>query len=321
MSLSLSEAEALFTRMLDGDMPDAEIRETLIALTDRGETAIEIAAAAKAMRERMIPIEAPPGAIDVCGTGGDGQHSLNISTAVAIVVAACGVPVAKHGNRAASSKAGTADTLEALGLDLEKAGEQAERTLAEIGIAFLFAQSHHPAMKHVMPVRREIGRRTIFNLIGPIANPARVSRQLIGIANPGYVSIYHEAMQMLGMERVMVVSGEEGLDELSIAGPSRLATIGIEGLGTSASPEDAGLPRHPLAAIRGGDPAHNAAELRKLLLGEPSAYRDAVLLNAAGALIVAGEASSWAEGAEEAAEAIDKGLAKALLDCWIDAVK
>ena len=321
MSLSLSEAEALFTRMLDGDMPDAEIRETLIALTDRGETAIEIAAAAKAMRERMIPIEAPPGAIDVCGTGGDGQHSLNISTAVAIVVAACGVPVAKHGNRAASSKAGTADTLEALGLDLEKAGEQAERTLAEIGIAFLFAQSHHPAMKHVMPIRREIGRRTIFNLIGPIANPARVSRQLIGIANPGYVSIYHEAMQMLGMERVMVVSGEEGLDELSIAGPSRLATIGIEGLGTSASPEDAGLPRHPLAAIRGGDPAHNAAELRKLLLGEPSAYRDAVLLNAAGALIVAGEASSWAEGAEEAAEAIDKGLAKALLDCWIDAVK
>ena len=321
MSLSLSEAEALFTRMLDGDMPDAEIRETLIALTDRGETAIEIAAAAKAMRERMIPIEAPPGAIDVCGTGGDGQHSLNISTAVAIVVAACGVPVAKHGNRAASSKAGTADTLEALGLDLEKAGEQAERTLAEIGIAFLFAQSHHPAMKHDMPIRREIGRRTIFNLIGPIANPARVSRQLIGIANPGYVSIYHEAMQMLGMERVMVVSGEEGLDELSIAGPSRLATIGIEGLGTSASPEDAGLPRHPLAAIRGGDPAHNAAELRKLLLGEPSAYRDAVLLNAAGALIVAGEASSWAEGAEEAAEAIDKGLAKALLDCWIDAVK
>jgi anthranilate phosphoribosyltransferase len=288
---------------------------------DRGETAAEIAGAAKAMRARMIPAVAPEGAIDVCGTGGDGQHSLNISTAVAIVVAACGVPVAKHGNRAASSKAGTADTLEALGLDLARAGTIAEQTLAEIGIAFLFAQTHHPAMKYVMPIRKELGRRTIFNLLGPIANPANVSRQLIGIANPDYVPIYREAMQMLGMERVMIVSGEEGLDELSIAGPSRVATIGIAGIADIVRPEDAGLPRHSLDAVRGGDAAYNAAALRRLLQGEKGAYRDAVLLNSAGALIVAGEAHSWAEGAEEAAEAIDKGLANALLNCWIETCK
>ncbi len=321
MSLSFAEAEALFGRMLDGGMSDEEIRETLLTMSDRGESAAEIAGAARAMRDRMVPVVAPEGAIDVCGTGGDGQHSLNISTAVAIVVAACGVPVAKHGNRAASSKAGTADTLEALGLDLSTAGTIAEQTLSEIGIAFLFAQTHHPAMKYVMPIRKELGRRTIFNLLGPIANPANVSRQLIGIANPDYVPIYREAMQMLGMERVMIVSGEEGLDELSIAGPSRVETIGIAGIANIVTPQDAGLEYHTLEAIRGGDAEFNAAALRRLLHGERSAYRDAVLLNTAGALIVAGEVRSWAEGAEEAAEAIDKGLANALLDCWIETCK
>lgn len=321
MSLSFSEAEALFGRMLDGDMADDDIRALLIELTDRGETAQEIAGAAKAMRDRMSRIAAPANAIDVCGTGGDGQHSLNISTATAIVVAACGVPVAKHGNRAASSKAGTADTLEALGLNLDRAGQMAEQTLADIGIAFLFAQAHHPALKHVMPIRRAIGRRTIFNLLGPIANPAGVSRQLIGIANPDYVAPYRDAMTMLGMDKVMIVSGMEGLDELSIAGPSRVATIGIDGVPDIVSPEDAGLPRHPLAAIRGGEADYNADALTRLLQGEHGAYRDAVLLNAAGALIVAGEATDWRSGVEEAAEAIDKGLAKALLDCWVAACK
>jgi anthranilate phosphoribosyltransferase len=321
MSLSFSEAEALFALMLDGGMAEDEIRDLLIEMSDRGETAQEIAGAAKAMRDRMIRIAAPANAIDVCGTGGDGQHSLNISTAVALVVAACGVPVAKHGNRAASSKAGAADTLEALGLDLAKAGELAEQTLPDLGIAFLFAQAHHPALKWVMPIRRAIGRRTIFNLLGPIANPAGVNRQLIGIASPDYVPIYRDAMKLLGMERVMIVAGMEGLDELSIAGPSRVATIGLDGIADEVSPEDAGLARHPLEAIRGGDPAFNAAALRRLLDGERGAYRDAVLLNAAGALIVAGEAATWAEGAEEAAEAIDKGLAKALLDCWVAATK
>ena len=320
MSLTLPEAEALFGRMLDGELGDDEIRDVLLTLTERGESAQEIAGAAKAMRARMLRIAAPDHAIDVCGTGGDGQHSLNISTAVAIVVAACGVPVAKHGNRAASSKAGGADTLEALGLDLAKASQRSEETLDEIGIAFLFVQHHHPAMKFVMPIRRAIGRRTIFNLLGPLANPASVSRQLIGIARPDYAPIYREAMELLGMQRVMVAAGEEGLDELSIAGPSLVETIGVSGIADRVSPEDAGLPRHSLETIRGGDAQFNAAAIARLLDGERGPYRDAVLLNAAGALIVAGEAASWAEGVEEAAEAIDKGLAKALLTCWIDAV-
>ncbi len=321
MSLSFAETEALFARMLDGEMAEDEIRDVLVELADRGETAEEIAGAAKAMRDRMKRISAPANAIDVCGTGGDGQHSLNISTATALVVAACEVPVAKHGNRAASSKAGAADTLEALGLDLDKAAANAEETLPDLGIAFLFAQAHHPAMKYVMPIRKALGRRTIFNLLGPIANPAGVSRQLIGIANPDYVTIYRDAMLLLGMDKVMIVSGEEGLDELSIAGPSRIATIGLDGIGESVTPEDAGLPRHSLDDIRGGDAAYNAAALRRLLEGEKGAYRDAVLLNSAAALIVAGEAEGWHEGVEEAAEAIDKGLAKALLDCWVATTK
>lgn len=320
-SLSLSESEALFARMLDGEMAESEIRDLLVELADRGETAQEIAGAAKAMRDRMVRVAGPANAIDVCGTGGDGQHSLNISTATSIVVAACDVPVAKHGNRAASSKAGAADTLEALGLDLAKAGEVSEKTLNELGITFLFAQAHHPAMKYVMPIRKELGRRTIFNLLGPLANPAGITRQFVGIASPDLVETYRDAMKLLGMQRAMIVSGMEGLDEISIAGPTRIATIGIDGFGDQVVPEDVGLTRHPLEAIRGGDAAFNAAALKRLLEGEKSAYRDAVLLNAAGALIVAGEASGWEEGAEEAAEAIDKGLAKGVLDCWIAAAQ
>jgi len=321
MSLSMPEAEALFGRMLDGDISDAEIRDLLVELADRGETAEEIAGAVSAMRARMKRISAPDNAIDVCGTGGDGQHSLNISTAVAVVVAACDVPVAKHGNRAASSKAGGADTLEALGLDLARASEKAEETLDEIGIAFLFAQAHHPALGRIAPIRKALGRRTIFNLLGPLANPAGVTRQLVGVASPALLPTYRRAMDLLAMERAIVVSGEEGLDELSIAGPTRVETIRIEGVDDIVTPADAELPSHALAEIRGGDAAFNAAALRRLLDGELGAYRDAVLLNAAGALIVAGEAESWPEGVEEAAEAIDKGLAKALLDCWIDAVR
>jgi len=317
MSLSLADSEALFGRMLDGGMADEEIRDVLIELAERGETAEEIAGAVMAMRARMKRISAPDNAIDVCGTGGDGQHSLNISTAVAIVVAACNVPVAKHGNRAAASKAGGADTLEALGLDVARASEWAEETLDEIGIAFLFAQAHHPALGRIAPIRRALGRRTIFNLLGPLANPAEVKRQLVGVSNPDFVPIYREAMELLGMERAMIVSGAEGLDEISIAGPTQVATLGIEGIAETVMPADAGLPTHSLDAIRGGDAEFNAAALRRLLDGEPGAYRDAVLLNAAGALIVAGEASDWHEGAEEASEVIDKGLAKALLDCWI----
>jgi anthranilate phosphoribosyltransferase len=316
--LDEDEAEAAFGAMLDGGPSDEEIAAFLVALSDRGETAAEIAGAARAMRARLIPIAAPANAIDVCGTGGDGHHTLNVSTAVALVVAACGVPVAKHGNRAASSKAGAADTLEALGLDLDRAMETAEETLADLGICFLFAGKHHPAMGRIMPIRRAIGRRTIFNLMGPLANPAGVKRQLVGIARPAYVPIYAEALARLGTERAFVVSGDEGLDELSLAGGNEWAEVEAgEVRMKRVTADDAHLPPAPLEAIRGGDPQHNAAALRKLLQGEPSAYRDAVLFNAAGALLVSGEAEGWAEGAEEAAEAIDRGLAKALLDCWI----
>ena len=316
--LDHATAESAFADMLDGKVPDEAVASFLTTMAERDETSIEIAAAARVLRARMIPIAAPDGTIDVCGTGGDGSHSLNISTAVAIVVAACGVPVAKHGNRAASSKAGAADTLEALGLDLARASANAEASLAEIGIAFLFAQTHHPALGRLAPVRRAIGRRTIFNLIGPIANPARVTRQLIGVARPDYVGTYAEAIALLGVEAAMVVSGDEPLDELSIGGPSTIVRIGACGAGeTRIVPENAGLPRHPLTALRGGDASHNAAALRRLLQGEPGAYRDAVLLNAAAALIVAGNAEEFREGVEEAAEVLDNGLANALLDCWV----
>lgn len=321
MTTAPDAAERLFGAMLDGEMDDAAIAQTLIALADRGETAADIAGLVRAMRARMVRVAAPPGAIDVCGTGGDGQHSVNVSTAVALVVAACGVPVAKHGNRAASSLAGGADTLEALGLNLTRAGELAEATLADLGIAFLFAQSHHPALARLAPIRKAIGRRTIFNLCGPLANPAGVSRQLVGVATPGLIALYRDAMTLLGCEAGLIVSGAEGLDELSVAGPSYLAAIGLPGIATEITPESAGLLPHSLVDLRGGDAAFNAAALRRLLQGEPGAYRDAVLLNAAAALVVAGEVDDWFAGVEEAAEAIDKGLANALLDCWIETTR
>ncbi len=319
--MTLNEAEELFGRILDGLVPDEDIAALLVEIAERGESAEEIAGAVRAMKARMKRVSAPPGAIDVCGTGGDGQHSLNVSTAVSLVVAACGVPVAKHGNRAASSLAGGADTLEALGLDLARASQLAEQTLPDLGIAFLFAQAHHPALARVAPIRKALGRRTIFNLLGPLANPAGVSRQLIGVARPDLIALYRDAMQLLETEAAMIVSGAEGLDELSVAGPSYFATIGLPLAGAEISPEEAGLAPFPLEELRGGDAAFNAAALRRLLMGEPGAYRNAVLLNSAAALLVAGQVEDWLEGVEEAAEALDKGLAKALLDCWIEAVK
>lgn len=322
LPLAEDEAEAAFGALLDGQVADDAIAQFLIALSDRGETAAEIAGAARAMRARMVPVGAPAGAIDVCGTGGDGLHTLNVSTAVSLVVAACGVPVAKHGNRAASSKAGTADTFEALGLNLDRVAETAEQTLADLGICFLFAGRHHPAMGRIMPIRKAIGRRTIFNLMGPLANPAGVRRQLVGIARPAYVPIYAEALLRLGTDHALVVSGDEGLDELSLAGGNELAEVlGGRVAMRRAAPGDAGLAPAPVAAIRGGDPAYNAAALRRLLQGEHGPYRDAVLFNAAAALMIAGAAADWHAGVEEAAEAIDKGLANALLDCWIEVTR
>lgn len=313
-------AQAAFGAMLDGACADEEIARFLIALADRGESAAEIAGAARAMRARMIPVAAPAGAIDVCGTGGDGHNTLNVSTAVALVVAACEVPVAKHGNRAASSRAGAADTLAALGLDLDRAARTAERTLAQIGLCFLFAQKHHPALARLMPIRRAIGRRTIFNLLGPLANPAGVSRQLIGLARPELVGTYAQAVRRLGTQRCFVVSGDEGLDELSLAGGNVVADVRPDGVRIArVEAQEAGLERAPVEALRGGDAHHNAAAIRRLLDGERGAYRDAVVFNAAAALMVAGKARSLAEGAEDAAEAIDKGLAKSMLACWIAA--
>ncbi|OZA91754.1 MAG: anthranilate phosphoribosyltransferase [Erythrobacter sp. 34-65-8] len=317
--LSETEAEEVFGWILDGETGEDEIARFLVDLSDRSETAEEIAGAARALRARLIPIAAPANAVDCCGTGGDGHHTLNVSTAVSLVVAAAGVPVAKHGNRAASSKAGAADTLEALGLDMEAAGRTAEKTLAEIGICFLFAKNHHPAMGRIQPIRQRLARRTIFNLMGPLSNPAGVQRQLIGIARPAYVPIYAEAKARLGTIRTFIASGDEGLDELSLAAGNELADV--RGRNFEMRRVDctmAGLPHSPVEAIRGGDPAHNAKALKALLDGVPGPYRDAVLFNAAATLLVAGAATSWTDGAARAAESLDSGAAANLLTRWIE---
>lgn len=317
-ALTQDEARLAFSRVLDAEVSEEQIEAFLIGLTDRGETATEVAAAASALRERLIPINAPADAIDVCGTGGDGHHTLNISTAVSLVVAAAGVPVAKHGNRAASSKAGAADVLEALGLDMTRAGETAEASLRDIGICFLFAANHHPAMRRIQPIRQKIGRRTIFNLMGPLANPARVGRQLIGIARPGYVHLYAKAMAELGTDMSYIVSGDEGLDELSLAGGNEVAEVTRNGVHMMRlSAYDAGLSSRPTEDIRGGDVHHNAAALKRLLGGEQGAYRDAVLFNAAAAFRIANRASSLETGVELAADTLDSGRAGDLLDRWI----
>lgn len=320
--LTEAQAEEVFGWILDGDASEDEIARFLLAMTERSETADEIAGAARALRARYIPVPGPADAIDVCGTGGDGHHTLNVSTAVGLVVAACGVPVARHGNRAISSLSGVADTLEVLGLDMAAAGRTAEKTLAEIGICFLFAPNHHPAMVRIQPIRKRLGRRTIFNLMGPLSNPVGVRRQLIGIARPGYVSIYGDAAARLGTDRTFIVSGDEGLDELSLAGGNEMAdVVGHDFAMRRVDASAAGLAHAPLDAIRGGDPQHNARALAALLGGERSAYRETVKFNSAAALIVAGRTDDWAQGAAMAAEALDSGAAKRLLERWIELAK
>lgn len=316
--LGEAEAEEVFGWILDGETDDDAIARFLVDMSARSETSDEIAGAARALRQRLIPVDAPDGTVDCCGTGGDGHHTLNVSTAVSLVVAACGVPVAKHGNRAASSKSGAADTLEVLGLDMEAAGKSAEKTLAELGICFLFAKNHHPAMGRIQPIRQKLGVRTIFNLMGPLSNPAGVKRQLIGIARPAYVPIYAAAKAKLGTERTFIASGDEGLDELSLAGGNELADVqGNDFEMRRVLAVHANLPHAPVEAIRGGDPRHNARALEALLAGTPGPYRDAVLFNAAATLIVADRTDDWTEGAEIAAEALDSGKARTLLESWI----
>jgi len=304
-----------FGEIMAGGVSQIEIAAFLTALAVRKPSVVEITGAVTAMRTAMKTAEAPPGAIDLVGTGGDGHGTLNISSAACFVAAACGVPVAKHGNRNMSSKTGAADVLEALGVKIELSPEAARRCIEEAGVCFLFAQSFHPAMKHVAPVRRALGFRTIFNLLGPLSNPARVKRQLLGVYAKEWLEPVAEVLAALGTEKAWVVHGQDGLDELSISDITHVAALDRGRIEvTKVAPEDAGLPRWPLAAVKGGEAKENAAALARLLDGEVGAYRDIVLLNAAAALIVADKAKDLREGALLAAKAIDGGAAKRVLE-------
>ncbi len=312
-------ARMAFEAVFDGDVGEDEVARFLVELAERGETMDEVVAAARVLRARMIPVEAPPGAIDVCGTGGDGKGSLNVSTAVAIVVAACGVPVAKHGNRAASGRSGAADVLRELGLDLDTSPAHAEATLADLGIAFLFAANHHPAMARVAGVRRRVGRRTIFNLLGPLSNPAEVKVQLVGVFAREWVAPMARVLGALGAQAALVVHGADGLDEVSASGPT-FAVAWADGRADAwpdITPDSLGLPRHRPEALNGGDAAFNAGALRRLLGGDRNAYRDIVCLNAAAALVTAQCCADMPDGIVRAAHAIDSGAARDLLARWI----
>ncbi len=310
--LTRAEAEEAFNILFEGDATPSQIGGFLMALRTRGETVDEYAAAAAVMRAKCKPVKAPRGAIDIVGTGGDGKGTLNISTATAFVVAGAGVPVAKHGNRNLSSKSGAADALGQMGVNVMVGPEVVETALAEAGIAFMMAPMHHPAIAHVMPTRAELGTRTIFNILGPLTNPAGVKRQLTGAFSPDLIRPMAETLKALGAERAWLVHGGDGTDELSIAAPSRVAALEESGeiREFEISPEDAGLPLHPFEAILGGTPEENGRAFAALLAGEKSAYRDAVLLNAAAALMVAGKAGTLPEGVEMAAESIDSGAAR-----------
>jgi anthranilate phosphoribosyltransferase len=314
--LSDEELDRAFAIVMDGEAAPAQIMPFLLASIPLMNNPRALAAGARVMRERMIPVRAPVGAIDVCGTGGDGTHTLNISTAVSFVLAGAGVPVAKHGNRAMSSKSGAADVLEALGVKLTSDIPTLERALTEANVAFLFAQNHHLAMRHVAAARRELGRRTIFNLLGPLSNPAGVKRQLVGVFGGDFVRPMAEALSLLGVERALMIHGAGGLDELSPAGESQIADIRANGpiAMRVLRPIDFGLTEYPLEAIRGGDASVNATALLRLLDGEPGAYRDTVVLNAAAALIIAGKADGPRDAAEIAIASLDDGDAYAALN-------
>lgn len=308
----LDEDEAIraFTAIMEGEASPAQIGAFLMGLSLRGETVAEITAAARILRERALAIKAPPGAIDVCGTGGDSSGSFNISTAVAILVAACGVPVAKHGNLAISSKSGSADVLRALGVDIGAGPAIQTRCLAEINLCFMMAPLHHSTMRHVAHLRDELGMRTLFNLLGPLVNPAGTLHQLVGVYAERWVEPIAAALGNLGITRGWVVHGSDGLDELTIAGSSQVAEWSDGRLSRfEVTPEMAGLRRWPSEALRGGDAQHNAAALTRLLSGETGAYRDVVLLNSAAALVIAGRAADLASGAAIAARALDDGAA------------
>lgn len=312
--LTRDEAEAAFGILFAGEATPAQMGGFLMALRTRGETVDEYAAAASVMRAKCVPVRAPAGAIDIVGTGGDGKGTLNISTAAALVVAGAGVPVAKHGNRNLSSKSGAADALTELGLNVMVGPEVVERCLTEAGIGFMMAPMHHPATRHVAPVRLELGTRTIFNILGPLTNPAGVRRQLSGTFAADLCRPMAETLAALGSEAAWIVHGGDGTDELSIAAASHVAAL-RDGMVTefTVTPDDAGLPWHPFEHLLGGTPAENALALRALLDGATGAYRDAVLLNAAAALVVAGRAGDLKAGVTLARDSIDSGAARTRL--------
>ena len=313
-SLSESEAEAAFDIIMSGNATASQMGAFLMALRVRGETVDEIAGAARIMRAKALAVDAPPGTFDTCGTGGDSSGSFNISTASALVVAGCGVPVAKHGNRALSSQSGSADVLTALGVNIGADLAVVRQCLWEIGIGFLMAPRHHSATRHVAPTRVELGTRTIFNLLGPLSSPAMARRQLVGVFAPEWVRPLAEVLGRLGAERAWVVHGA-GLDELTTTGPTTVAALDGGKVETfEVAPEDFGLPRARLEDIRGGEPKDNAVVMRDLLGGGSGPVRDVVLLNSGAALLIAGRVTTVEAGIELAAKALDSGAARGVLD-------
>ena len=313
--LSRADAAAAFDAILSGEVTPSQLGGFLMALRVRGETVEEITGAVTAMRAKMLPVVAPADAIDVVGTGGDGSGSYNVSTLAALIVAACGVPVAKHGNRAASSKSGTADTLAALGVKIGVPPALVERCIREAGIGFMLAPTHHAAMRHVGPTRAELGTRTIFNLLGPLANPAGVKRQLVGVFSAAWLMPMAEVLRNLGSERVWITHGADGLDEMSTTGTTKIVELKDGAIRAfEIAPEDVGLTRVDLAALKGGDAAHNAEALKAVLGGARNAYAEIAMLNAAGALVVAGKARELAEGVAMASDALASGATGRVLD-------
>ncbi len=313
--LTRAEAETAFGILFDGQATPSQIGGFLMTLRTRGESVAEYAAAAAAMRARCRPVRAPEGAMDIVGTGGDGKGTLNISTATAFVVAGAGVPVAKHGNRNLSSRSGAADAIAQMGIDVMVGPAIVERALEEVGIGFMMAPMHHPATAHVMPARAELGTRTIFNILGPLTNPAGVKYQLTGAFSAEVLRPMAETLGTLGSTRAWLVHGGDGTDEISIAAPTRVAVLeGGAVTEREIAPEDAGLPQHPFADIVGGTPEENGRAFRALLGGAAGAYRDAVVLNSAAALVVAGKAGDLRSGAEMARESLDSGAALARVE-------
>ncbi|HVT55507.1 MAG TPA: anthranilate phosphoribosyltransferase [Xanthobacteraceae bacterium] len=314
-ALTREEAAHVFDKMMSGEATPAQMGGLLMALRVRGETVDEITGAVSTMRAKMLPVEAPANAIDVVGTGGDGAGTYNISTCAAFVVAGAGVPVAKHGNRALSSKSGAADALMSLGVKIDLEPPAISRCIKEAGIGFMFAPVHHPAMKHVGPTRVELGTRTIFNLLGPLSNPAGVKRQMVGVFSKHWIEPVAEVLKALGSDRAWIVHGSDGLDEITTTGPTFVAELTGAKIKTfEIKPEDAGLARAKAEDLKGADGAHNAAALRAVLDGEASAYRDVAILNAAASLVVAGTANTLTEGVKVAAKSIDSGAAKTRLE-------